>query len=209
MNAMNKSSIKTGFSALTLVMFLVGSLPAEAQRQTEGQSADVSQSNLAPNPSFEDGEDAPAGWTTEFGRGDGSFDWKTALGRLDNHSLSIGNIRAGSNLSWITSSFITIEPDQDYQISAWYRNTMQTSSVAFLAVFWGQNRYALGSTGVWQMKPTPEWIHRSFLIRADIIKKSFPGANRIKLSFGCSSKHDESGAVWIDDVEFRKAVASQ
>jgi hypothetical protein len=191
-------------------LFLFCSLSGHGQQQTvREKSATLSQSNLAPNPSFEDGDDTPIGWMTEISRGDGTFDWKTAPGRTDGHSLSIGNIQAGSNLRWVNSSFIPIQPDQDYEISAWYKNTTQTSSVAFLAEFWGEKPYALGSTGIWQMKPSSEWVHRSFLIHEDHIKKSFPGANRIKLSFGGSSKNDETGAVWIDEVVFRKATASQ
>ena len=80
---------------------------------------------------------------------------------------------------------------------------MQTSSVAFLAIFWGDDEYGLGSTGIWQMKPTSEWTYRSFVIGGEQIKKSFPGANRVKLSFGGSTRIKVNGAIWIDDVAFK------
>lgn len=181
----------------------------QANLQTEHASRSPdSRTNLAPNPSFEEGEDFPIGWEVE-GRGEATFRWKAARGHTGNHSLSIRNSGAGSNLRWTARQLIPIEPDHDYEISVWYRNTTQTSSVAFLAVFWGKDQFALGSTGIWQMKPTTEWTYRSFVITGDQIRKSFPGANRVQLSFGGSTRIQERGAIWIDDVGFRDVTASQ
>jgi hypothetical protein len=194
---------------LLMAMSLLASFSSNAQRQSsEDRSQNPAQPNLAPNPSFEDGEDYPLGWEIG-GRGEGRFRWKSARGRADTHALSISNLEAGSNLQWVTSRFIPIEADHDYEISAWYRNTTQTSSVAFLALFWGENEYALGSTGIWQLKPISEWTHRSFVIRGEQVKESFPGANRVKLSFGGSTRIKQRGAIWIDDVAFVDVTPSR
>ena len=200
---MNKGLKRVGFTTLSAAIIFLCSFSSNAHLQVaQDGSRNSLQVNLAPNPSFEDGEDYPVGWEIA-GRGEGTFRWKAARGRTDDHALSIRNIGAGSNLNWVTTSFIPIDPDHDYEISVWYRNTMQTSSVAFLACFWGDDEYALGSTGIWQMKPTSEWTYRSFVIRGEQIKKSFPGANRVKLSFGGSTRIRVSGAIWIDDVAFK------
>ena len=194
---------------LSAAMLLVCSLPGSGEQQTDkGKSANASPANLAPNPSFEDGDDSPTGWQTEI-VGEGTFDWKITPGRTDGHSLSISNILGGSSLRWTTKAFIPIDPEHDYEISVWYRNSTQTSTFAFLAVFWGAKRYGLESTGVWQMKPTLDWVHRTYLIHSEQIKTHFPGANRVKLSFGGSAKVTENGAVWIDDVSFKDVTPSR
>jgi len=199
----NKRLNRVSFTTLSAAIVLLCSFTSNGQlRIAEDGPKSSSQFNLAPNPSFEDGGNYPIGWEIE-GRGEGTFRWKAARGRTDNHALSIRDIGAGSNLKWVTSTFIPIEPDHDYEISVWYRNTTQTSTVAFLAVFWGEDEYALGSTGIWQMKPTSEWTYRSSVIRGEHVKKSFPGANRIKLSFGGSVRSNDRGAIWIDDVALK------
>jgi hypothetical protein len=204
---MNQRPKRVGFITLLTAIILLCSFSSKAHLQiAEDESRNGLQFNLAPNPSFEDGEDYPIGWEIA-GVGEGTFRWKDARGRTDNHALSIRNIGAGSNLNWITSTFIPIDPDHDYEISVWYRNTTQTSSVAFLAIFWGGDEYALGSTGIWQMKPTSEWTSRSFVIRNEQVKKSFPGANKVKLSFGGSTPIGVSGAIWIDDVAFKDVTS--
>jgi hypothetical protein len=200
---MNQRLKRVGFTTLSAAIILLWSFSSKAHLQVaEDGSRNGLQVNLALILHFEDGEDYPVGWEI-VGRGEGTFRWKAARGRTDNHALSIRNIGAGSNLSWVTTSFIPIDPDHDYEISVWYRNTMQTSSVAFLAIFWGGDEYALGSTGIWQMKPTSEWTYRGFVIRGEQVKRSFPGANRVKLSFGGSTRIRVSGAIWIDDVAFK------
>jgi hypothetical protein len=205
----NQRLNRVGFTTLSAAMILLSSISSNAQLQiAQTGSKSSSLFNLAPNPSFEDGEDYPIGWQIE-GRGEGTFRWKTARGRTDSHGLSIRNIGAGSNLRWVTSAFISIEPDHDYEISAWYRNTTQTSTIAFLGIFWGEDEHALGSTGIWQMKPTSEWTYRSFVIRGEQINKSFPGANRLKLSFGGSTRIKEGGAIWIDDVALKDVTSSR
>jgi hypothetical protein len=205
---MNKLAKRLGFTTLFATILLVHSFSGAAQLQNpEDGSKSGLQFNLAPNPSFEDGEAYPLGWEIK-GSGEGTFRWKSAQGRTDNYALSIRKIGAGSNLNWVTSSFIAIDPAHDYEISAWYKNTTQTSTVAFLAIFWGEGESALGSTGIWQMKPTSEWTYRSFVIRGEQMKKSFSSANRVKLSFGGSTRSKESGSVCIDDVAF-KDVTSQ
>lgn len=206
---MNKRYKRLEFIILLAAMLLLSSFSSNAQLPiAEDRSKNSSQFNLAPNPSFEDGEDYPIGWEIE-GKGEGTFRWKSARGRTDSHALSIRNIGAGSNLKWVTTSFIEVEPDHDYEISAWYRNTTRISTVAFLAVFWGDDEYALGSTGIWQMKPTSEWAYRSFVIRGERVKKSFPGANRMKLSFGGSTPNKEDGSIWVDDVAFKDVTSSR
>lgn len=196
-------------AAMILMALVACPLLAEATLQTEHDSRGPNSGmNLAPNPSFEDGEDYPIGWEIE-GRGEGTIRWKAAQGHAGNHSLSIRNPGAGSNLRWTARQLIQIEPDHDYEISAWYRNTTQTSSVAFLAVFWGEDQFALGSTGIWQMKPTTEWNYRRFVITGSQIRKNFPGANRVQLSFGGSTRIQERGAIWIDDVGFKDVTANQ
>jgi len=206
---MNQRLNRVGFATLSAAMILLWSFSGNAQLQVaEDRSKSGSPFNLAPNPSFEDGEDYPIGWEME-GQGEGTFKWKSTRGRTDNHALSIRNIGAGANLNWVTSTFISIEPDHDYEISAWYRNTTHTSTIAFLAVFWGEDAYAMGSTGIWQMKPTTEWTYRSFVVSGEQVRKSFPGANRVKLSFGGSTQIKEGGAVWIDDVAFKDVTSSR
>jgi hypothetical protein len=196
-------------AAVILMVFVACPFLTQANFQTEHDSRGRnSRMNLAPNPSFEDGEEYPIGWEIE-GRGEGTFRWKAAQGHAGNHSLSIRNPSADSNLRWTARQFIPIEPDHDYEISAWYRNTTQTSSIAFLAVFWGEDQFALGSTGIWQMKPTTDWTYRSFVITANQIRKSFPGANRVQLSFGGSTRIQERGAIWIDDVGFRDVTPNR
>lgn len=209
--ALNRSimTFKAVSAAMILMAFVTCPSLSQAKLQTEhGSRGPNSRMNLAPNPSFEEGENYPIGWEIE-GRGEGTFRWKAAQGHAGNHSLSIRNPGADSNLRWTAPQLIPIEPDHDYEISAWYRNTTQTSSVAFLAVFWGEDQSALGSTGIWQMKPTTEWTYRSFVITGNQIRQSFPGANRVQLSFGGSTRIPERGAIWIDDVGFRDVTANQ
>ncbi len=162
--------------------------------------------NLAPNPSFEEGTLSPTKWVSHSDSGGVSFIWDDSTSHSGQHSLAISNFTAASTSGyWKTEEQIYINPSHDYLISAWYRNTTTMPWVAFLTIVWGEDDpLALGSTGLWQMVPTDDWIYRSRVIPASDWKGFFAGANRINLSFGAYNNGDEpdSGTVWIDDVSF-------
>ncbi len=168
--------------------------------------------NLAPNPSFEEGIGSPNGWMTEIYHGAMSFQWDHTISRSGGRSLNMNNFMPGScggNPSpvcasghWLTSEFITIDPTHDYLISAWYRNESQSDTVSFLAIMWGEDPYALGSTGLWRLAPNNEWTYRSYVIEASVFQEHFPGVNRVQLMFSHFSETTDSGGVWIDDVSF-------
>jgi hypothetical protein len=169
---------------------------------SDGMYFAIASSNLAPNPSFEYGTDRPDGWIDETYSGTCTFAWDNATAHSGNRSLGIKNFSPGANVSWTTSQYISIDPAHDFQISAWYKNSTKFSSVAFLAIMWGDKSYALGSTGLWQMSPTSEWTYRTIVISSRVLQQAFPGVNRVKLSFGGSSNSADSGEIRIDDVSF-------
>ena len=83
--------------------------------------------NLAPNPSFEEGDTMPTGWTYNPDD-DGTFHWDSKYFHMGEKSIGILGLKQNrsqysSVLYWITTDFIPIDLRMyKYDVSAWYKN---------------------------------------------------------------------------------------
>lgn len=207
-------AITRRFVQFALVVSVVNILVFALNAQETKAALPMTNGNLAPSPSFEDGSIAPNGWITVTWSGTMTFTWDNTTAHSGSHAVAISNFGPApsggcyslgcSEGYWHTLNSIPINTAHDYFISGWYKNTTQMPWVAFLAEVWGNDSYALGSTGLWAMTPTTEWTYRSDTIHASTWQTYFPGANRVYLMFGATNWNPapDAGTVWIDDVSF-------
>lgn len=75
--------------------------------------------NLAPNPSFEEGNTQPDGW---FGvLGGATYTWNSSVAHTGIHSVCISNIEPDHSVEWATISFTPVQPETDYRAGVWVR----------------------------------------------------------------------------------------
>ena len=170
-----------------------------------------SSTNLAPNPSFEDGADRPLWWekSSMWRNGTILFVWDNTRAYTGQYSLSITDFVPdtcsydSSKLCaagmW-KSSTISINPSHDYKISVWYINTTPSSNVRLLVELLDENNIALGSTGFYQMEPSDQWKYLTYTLESSYYKDSFPEVTQFRLGFFASCEECDNGSVWIDDV---------
>jgi hypothetical protein len=78
--------------------------------------------NLAPNPSFEEGDTMPTGWIYS-GDTSGIFHWDSTFAHSGEKSVGVLNLtNYQQDLFWITTDFIPVDPQKNsYIFSTWYK----------------------------------------------------------------------------------------
>lgn len=81
--------------------------------------------NLAPNPSFEDGETLPTGWTYDPDT-NGTYTWDTAYAYSGEKSIGVSNLTGDNiyppDMMWMTTDFIPVNCTKNsYMFSAWFK----------------------------------------------------------------------------------------
>lgn len=91
------------------------------------------QENLAPNPSFEDGDgETPDGWEHETYHKHIEYLWTEDYSCEGKKSVGISNLRKGNLAEWYTTEFIEIDPTQnDYVYGCWYKYNAKPAGYNF------------------------------------------------------------------------------
>jgi hypothetical protein len=80
--------------------------------------------NLAPNPSFEEGDNMPSGWTYDPDT-NGIYHWDSNYAHSGEKSVGVLNLTNNTwppRLMWITTDFIPVDcTANSYQFSAWFK----------------------------------------------------------------------------------------
>ncbi len=81
--------------------------------------------NLAPNPSFEEGETLPTGWTYDPDT-NGTYTWDTAYAYSGEKSIGVFNLTGDNiyppDMMWMTTDFIPVNCTKNsYMFSAWFK----------------------------------------------------------------------------------------
>ena len=74
--------------------------------------------NIAPNPSFEDGDDTPEGWERRHYSGRATASWDDSVAHTGSRSLRIES-DGGADSSWFSN--LRVEPGKRYRLSAWVK----------------------------------------------------------------------------------------
>jgi hypothetical protein len=167
--------------------------------------------NLAPNPSFEEGDTMPTGWTYP---GDfsypsdskGIFHWDSDYARSGEKSVGILNLTQSVEwINWETIEYIPVDfINYTYEFSAWYKyiGTPTESQHDGLTIqFYDKSYYWLGSMSLANLISSPEWNQ---VLIYPINRLNVPDAKYIKLDLGQFSADEPNplAEVRFDDVYF-------
>lgn len=178
--------------------------------------------NLAPNPSFEEGENIPNGWKTVNSTGctDSSipsplnFEWSNNTSKSGSHSVGLTDINWNQNISsipgsWLSTDFITILPfPQEYEISTLHfaNNPNVNIGPRLIVCEYDINGNFLGSTGGGTQFPTNEGQWFSHTVKLDFRDSRVA---KIKVSLGAQCFYffpyhlPCTGSLWFDDMVVR------
>lgn len=118
--------------------------------------------NLAPNPSFEEGDKMPTGWTYDPDT-NGTFNWDSDYAHSGEKSVGVLNLTKANNLNtgWTTTDFIPVHlAENEYIFSGWIKYNIVPSNpdqTAILFIWEYDENYTLraGEGTGWYF--TPEW----------------------------------------------------
>jgi hypothetical protein len=119
--------MKKGIFCILVCMLLLANMSAVLGNKTSKtpQVTDAGMGpNLAPNPSFEDGDTLPAGWTYSPNT-TGVYTWDSRYAYSGEKSVGVLNLTDPmypSELMWTTTDFIPIDSTvNSYMLSAWFK----------------------------------------------------------------------------------------
>jgi len=178
--------------------------------------------NLASNPSFETGENAPIGWETINGVGCTnsndfsplSFEWSTDFAKTGFRSIALKDInwsQAADSIPgrWATKDFIAISPlPQEYEISILFNKTENAHiGPSILVCGYDSNgilRSGAGGNTQFPVSGGEWWSHRVRLTSRD------SRVSKIKVSLGSHCFYTFpygslpcTGSIWFDDIVIR------
>jgi hypothetical protein len=169
----------------------------------------VGETNLAPNPGFEEGEagQLPTGWKWGVRPNDSAAVLDREIKHAGQQSLRIEGRGTTTDTSGqrlvvnFNSNNLELKPGQTYQLSGWFRAETETSAAIMpMAYEAGKFFWAKGVS----VKATPEWkrFEGTFRFPApgdhDWREGMKQACIRIDISQG-------TGTVWVDEVELREA----
>lgn len=126
--------------------------------------------NLAPNPSFEDGDTMPMGWTYNP-NDDGTFHWDSKYFYTGEKSIGILGLKQNGSeyssvLYWTTTDFIPIDlRSSAYDIFAWYKNVGTPANDQWASIrilFYDENFTELGWNRMGVRTNHSEWWEDGF-----------------------------------------------
>jgi len=161
--------------------------------------------NLAPNPSFEEGDTMPTGWTYDP-NSTGIYHWDSAFAHSGMKSIGVTNITNETfyGFHW-TSDFIPVDyVTNSYMLSGWFKfiGTPTHYQSAFLFKQEYDENYRLLSGGGYLYEYTAEW-KKSY---NDTSHMNDPEVKYVKLELGQEhwgeQEPDSSVEVRFDDIYF-------
>jgi hypothetical protein len=163
-------------------------------------------SNLAPNPSFEEGGISPIGWSSaqagidDF-QGSADFRWDSTTSHSGTRSLRISNPIGNSFVAWMTTDFMSVEPTVSYEMSIWIKGINISGNLeAYLTVAIYRSDDSCMSVGKLPLVyNSSSW---SLNRRSNVDMPS--GAVKVKLLLCLANPKgvNDSDTLWFDDVYF-------
>jgi len=170
--------------------------------------------NLIPNPSFEEGDTLPIGWTYETNT-NGIFNWDPNYAHSGEKSVGVSNIATITSDSWglcWESDFISVDfIDYAYTLSGWIKiigepsSSCQTAFVGYLS--YDVNYQHLAGYGQGNSGNFSEWGFFDIMVPRDI--DDFEGWSKVKYVkiylgqiyyIGCNEQPDPSVEIRFDDI---------
>ena len=168
--------------------------------------------NVAPNPSFEQGANVPAGWRSETKGIDAIFEWDERITRRGSRSLKVTATRSANQglPGWETVAAIPIELGGVYEFSVWAYTEDK-------AIFWmdiwildSAGRTLTGtSSGSIPLDQAGEWLQMTKALDTNHFKESYPNMAAVKLGLRLSLLYRNFGittdtvtSIHFDDASF-------
>ena len=158
--------------------------------------------NLAPNPSFEEGNSTPAGWTYSQNT-TGIYHWDSVFAHSGLKSVGVMNITNPQQHCYWTTDFIPVNLSQyTYVFSGWFKYNEVSAShhmAEFLVDEYDQNYHRVYGYGGYLRKENSEW-QKSM----DITINGPTSAKYVKLVLG-NIAYEELNAlceIRFDDIYF-------
>jgi hypothetical protein len=170
--------------------------------------------NLAPNPSFEEGDTKPTGWEHYSINVNGIFHWDSNYSHSGEKSIGCVNLTYKQNnlgeLIWETTDFIPVDfGENDYEFSGWTKfigtEISCNQSVTFWVVLYNESYHHLGRIGKY-FEFFSEWRYVSMNTSFDFFNLK-PYTKYVKLQLTQDNFHtykqiNPSIEVRFDDVFF-------
>jgi hypothetical protein len=165
--------------------------------------------NLAPNPSFEEGDTMPTGWThgpSYPSDSKGIFHWDSDYARSGEKSVGLLNLTQSiENIYWETTEYIPVDfINYIYEFSAWYKFIgipTESQHDLLMIMFYNESYYELGSMSQANLISSSEWL-QVMIYPIDVT--FFANAKYVKLNLGHFSADipNPFAEVRFDDVYF-------
>jgi len=149
--------------------------------------------NLAPNPSFEMGENrVVSGWEGNH------HPWSEDIAHSGKHSVCISNLPADTSSDWITSEFIPVTPGTTYTFSAYVKGDFDREAYILVFPIDADGKYMEGSSTDISFNNT-DWTY------AEVVMTVPPDVVSVELDLGTNNTSDTAttGMICYDDVSFR------
>ncbi|MBN1860526.1 MAG: hypothetical protein JW840_03600 [Candidatus Thermoplasmatota archaeon] len=162
--------------------------------------------NLAPNPSFEDGDAMPVGWMYDTNT-TGIYHWDPTYAHSGVKSIGILNLSNNSNssyLSWSTIDFISVDcKNYSYLFSTWFKFIEVPPECHFVMVRineYDANHQIIGTTGIGLGGIThTDWMDFGTLTHYDNTSYVKP---EVGLLYSLSGEPNPLNEIRFDDVNF-------
>lgn len=189
---------------IILCMFLIanGSVVLGITNNDHPEKGTTLSPNLAPNPSFEEGDTMPTGWGYDI-NSTGIYHWDSNYSFSGEKSVGVLNLtQVLEEVNWITTDFIPVNyAINSYILSVWYEiiGIPSTHQFATLNIWeYDQNYYLVGGMGTgsslyagWhQMELTTQYNSRVKYVKIELGQEAF------------SIEPNSSVEVRFDDVYF-------
>lgn len=182
-------------------------LDTDMERGTPRGTVAGTYDNLAPNPSFEEGDTMPTGWTylSDPNFPDVVYSWDSTVAHSGLKSIGLSNIFViYVDFAWHTTDLIPVDLTQNvYEFSVWYKfNKIPTKD------YWAWQGFGMYDKDqqllfqwYFRKNPTTEWTLGRLLTSFSSMSPYLADTKYVELSFG-KWERDRSIEVRYDDVFF-------
>ena len=180
-------------------------LDTNIESETPKKNVAETYDNIAPNPSFEEGDTLPTGWTyynySEFP--DVVYSWDSTVAHSGLKSIGISNVESiNYDFAWHTTDLIPVELTQNvYEFSVWYK--FNKIPIKDYWAWQGFGMYDKDQQLLFQWyfrkNPTTEWTQGRLLTSYSGMIPYLSETKYVDLSFG-KWELDPSIEVRFDDV---------
>jgi len=162
--------------------------------------------NLVFNPSFEEGTGTwPDGWEIIDPNNDATFIWSNTIAHTSSHAVGIINCtKARAWTAWITTDFIPVNPNNEYELSGWcfWSEEPHYRELALITI-WPYDAYGNQQPGSANAFPVRvgSWQYYEIYKPEQFL---FPNTAKVKISVAryYEISTNSNAYLWFDDVKF-------